>query len=105
MKRVFPLLTIPYSAFLIWLKRGVYKIILEDKKKAVPEVYQEISIIIPARNERTNLPNLLNSLAQLDYPEDKYEIILINDHSTDGSREYLATQKIVPNLKVIDFYT
>jgi len=105
MKRVFPLLTLLYSAFLIWLKRGVHKIILEDKKKVVPEVFQEISIIIPARNERTNLPNLLNSLTHLDYPEGKYEIILINDHSNDGSTEFLATQNIVPNLKVIDFYT
>jgi len=104
MKKCFPLFTILYSTFLIWLKRGVDKIIAEDKKKSVPDIFQSISIIIAARNEIKNLPNLLNSLACLDYPRDKYEIIIVNDHSNDGSKEYLATQKNIPNLKIINFY-
>ena len=105
MKKCFPLFTILYSTFLIWLKRGVDKIIAEDKKKSVPDIFQSISIIIAARNEIKNLPNLLNSLACLDYPQDKYEIIIVNDHSNDGSKEYLATQKNIPNLKIINFYS
>ena len=104
MKKCFPLFTILYSTFLIWLKRGVDKIIAEEKKKSVPDIFQSISIIIAARNEIKNLPNLLNSLACLDYPRDKYEIIIVNDHSNDGSKEYLATQKNIPNLKIINFY-
>lgn len=45
------------------------------------------SIVIPYRNEAKNLPVLLNSVAQLKYPPSKFEIILVNDASTDRSRE------------------
>jgi len=44
----------------------------------------DVSIVIPFRNEMKKLPGLLRSLAFLDYPNEKLEIILINDHSTDG---------------------
>jgi len=105
MKKCFPIFTMLYSLFLLWLKQGVAKIIAEDKEKAIPEELQEISIIIAARNEMQNLPALLNSLSQLDYPTDKYEIIIVNDHSDDGSNNFLAKQKILPRLKVINFYS
>lgn len=43
------------------------------------------SIIIPFRNEAEHLEILLSSLSQLDYPTDLFEILLINDESTDES--------------------
>lgn len=43
------------------------------------------SICIAFRNESENLPALLKSLKALNYPKDLFEIILINDHSTDKS--------------------
>jgi cellulose synthase/poly-beta-1,6-N-acetylglucosamine synthase-like glycosyltransferase len=42
------------------------------------------SICIPFRNEAENLPNLLHSLQQLNYPVSHFEVILINDNSTDN---------------------
>lgn len=51
------------------------------------------SIIIPFRNERENLLELLASLSQIEYPKEKYEIILINDDSTDDSVE--ITRKFI----------
>ena len=74
------------------------------KKKIAPDEAQPISIIIAAKNEVNNLPRLLESISELNYPSQCFEVILINDHSDDGSREYLASQKILPWLKVIDFY-
>ena len=44
------------------------------------------SIIIPYRNEADNLPGLFRSLTSLNYPRDKFEIILVNDESKDDSR-------------------
>ncbi len=44
-----------------------------------------ISIIIPFRNEEKNINGLLEDLASQDYPEEFYEVILINDHSEDLS--------------------
>ena len=43
------------------------------------------SVIIPYRNEDENLPRLLKSLAELNYPPDKFEVILVNDASKDRS--------------------
>lgn len=43
------------------------------------------SVIIPFRNEAENLPVLLKSLAELQYPSEKIEILLVNDDSEDIS--------------------
>ena len=47
--------------------------------------WSKVSIVIPARNEEKNLPILLKSLKNLDYPD--YEIIVVDDNSTDQTRE------------------
>jgi cellulose synthase/poly-beta-1,6-N-acetylglucosamine synthase-like glycosyltransferase len=44
-----------------------------------------ISIIIPARNEETHLPILLDSLLQQTYPVELFEVIVVDDHSTDDT--------------------
>mgnify|MGYP001215373094 CR=1 FL=1 len=43
------------------------------------------SILIAFRNEETNLPELLDSLKNLNYPTNRFEIIFIDDHSEDNS--------------------
>ena len=43
------------------------------------------SIIIACRNEENNLPTLFNSLTNLNYPKEKFEIIIVDDASTDNS--------------------
>jgi len=43
------------------------------------------SIVIVARNEQEKLPILLESLCNIDYPEDKYEILLVDDNSDDNT--------------------
>ncbi|MGH7491891.1 MAG: glycosyltransferase [bacterium] len=44
-----------------------------------------ISILIAARNEEKHLPACLDSLLQSDYARDRFEIIVIDDGSTDGT--------------------
>ena len=43
----------------------------------------KISVIVPARNEEDNIEALLNSLTGQSYPKDLYEIIVVDDNSTD----------------------
>jgi glycosyltransferase involved in cell wall biosynthesis len=45
------------------------------------------AIIIPARNEAQNLPALLKSLFEQDYPKELLEIIIVDDHSKDMTVE------------------
>ncbi|MEO8582291.1 MAG: glycosyltransferase [Flavitalea sp.] len=43
----------------------------------------KISVIVAVRNEEKNITALLNSLFNQDYPKSLFEVIIINDHSTD----------------------
>jgi cellulose synthase/poly-beta-1,6-N-acetylglucosamine synthase-like glycosyltransferase len=47
------------------------------------------TIIIPFRNESPNLKNIFHDLTNQDYPGEKYEIVFVNDHSTDDGEEVL----------------
>src|ERR1041384_1327781 len=46
-----------------------------------------ISVVIAMRNEKENLESLFGSLSALNYESTDFEIILVDDHSTDGSAE------------------
>jgi glycosyltransferase involved in cell wall biosynthesis len=41
----------------------------------------KFSIVVPFRNEVENLPNLLDSFSKLNYPNDLFEVILVDDAS------------------------
>src|SRR5258708_18837634 len=43
----------------------------------------KISVQDPARNEENNIGACLKSLSLQSYPSDRYEVIVIDDHSTD----------------------
>lgn len=47
------------------------------------------SIVVPFRNEREQLPVLLDSIRKLKYPIDLFEIILVDDFSEDDSVRFV----------------
>jgi len=101
---IFFILSGVYTAFLIGVDRGAAA--LSKKTALIPEpsTFQDISIIVAARNEEDNLPRLLSSLALLDYPTNRYEVIIVNDHSTDDTSYILHHQQQLLNLRIIDHY-
>lgn len=48
------------------------------------------SIIIPSYNNKQQLLNTLKNLTEQDYPKDKYEVISIDDGSSDGTLNMLS---------------
>ena len=50
-----------------------------------PEDDMFVSILVPARNEEENIQHVLTSLELQDYPKNKYEVIVIDDCSTDNT--------------------
>ncbi len=62
---------------------------IRTKQKSNPD-RPMISVIIVARNEETVLPYCLESLSRLTYPEDKMEWILVNDRSTDQTKNRMT---------------
>ena len=49
------------------------------------EAQTAFTVIVPFRNEEKNLPSLLKSIQELNYPEHLVEFILVDDESTDAS--------------------
>ncbi|MBC7188449.1 MAG: glycosyltransferase [Calditrichaeota bacterium] len=49
-----------------------------------------VSIVVAARDEEANLPHCLASLAALDYPRERMELILVDHQSRDHTGELLA---------------
>jgi len=66
---------------------------------------QRVSVVVPIYNEVENVPLLCESLVQvLDGLGREYEVVLVDDGSTDGSAELLAQLAAEnPRLKVIEF--
>jgi glycosyltransferase involved in cell wall biosynthesis len=64
----------------------------------------EYSAIVPCRNEAGNIPILVQQIdAALKKLTDKYEIIIVNDNSSDNSSEVLAgLEKTYQKLRHID---
>jgi hyaluronan synthase len=64
-----------------------------------------VAIVMPGFNEQAAIGNSLRSLLQLDYPEDRLEIVAVNDGSTDNTlvemRKVAATAG--GRVKVINF--
>jgi len=77
-----------YSLLIISFIIGFVKV-KEFKPKNNWKPVTKFSIIIPFRNETENLTPLLNSLALLEYPRDYFEIIMIDDDSSDNSVELI----------------
>lgn len=49
-----------------------------------------ISIIIPARNEEHNIVKCLNAVLAQDYPKELFEVIVVDDHSTDRTYQVVT---------------
>lgn len=49
--------------------------------------HTRISVIIPARNEEENIGALLGAISKQEYPSELFEVIVIDDHSTDSTAE------------------
>jgi cellulose synthase/poly-beta-1,6-N-acetylglucosamine synthase-like glycosyltransferase len=66
--------------------------------------FPSISILIPAHNEEKVIDKTIKAMLSLDYPEDKLEVIIINDNSSDNTGEILEGLKKDynnKNLKII----
>ena len=51
--------------------------------------YPFVSIMVPAHNESVVIRRTVRALLNFDYPHDRYEIIVINDNSTDDTANVL----------------
>jgi len=79
------------SIILIILHFFLYPLIISFKKKegrkrnAVKNCFPYVSYIIPVHNEEKIIEKKIRNVFSLNYPKEKMEVIVANDHSTDES--------------------
>lgn len=77
-----------YGSVLLFLAIGNWRLKRSAAEKSLP--FEHFSIIVPFRNEAENLPALLRSISEIDYPRDIFELILVNDQSEDDSVQIIS---------------
>jgi glycosyltransferase involved in cell wall biosynthesis len=78
------ILVLPYVFLLLTIYRSLLRI-KSFKVSAEPVTF--VSLVVACHNESKNLPVLLNSIALQNYPESLFEVILVDDNSTDKTLE------------------
>lgn len=54
-----------------------------------------VSVLVPVYNEEKDIENRINNLLELDYPKDKYEVLVVESGSTDNT--YQIVNDILKN--------
>ncbi|MGC4233400.1 MAG: glycosyltransferase [Niabella sp.] len=72
----------------------------QPKNIIIPNI--RFSVIIPARNEESNIGRLLESLSNQTYPGDLFEIIVVDDHSADATAEVVRKFEKVKLIQLTD---
>ncbi|MGZ5222252.1 MAG: glycosyltransferase [Chitinophagaceae bacterium] len=63
--------------FFYWNKLQAFQ------SSVTPSVF--VSVVVAARNEETTLPLLIEDLRHQGYPQDLFEVIIVDDYSSDGT--------------------
>ncbi len=85
-----------YAGLLVLYTRQ-WKKLNDYTPSAPPSV--KVSVVIAARNEEKTLPPLLHDLKQQDFPAFLFEVIIVNDFSTDGTAA--IAQHLPPNFRML----
>lgn len=87
------ILILPYIILLLNIYRSLLKI---KAFKVTTDPVTFITVVVACRNEQENLPQLLDCFARQDYPKGSFEVIIVDDNSTD------KTYKIASEFTGID---
>ncbi len=92
-----------YALLLIYYSIAWHKLRLFEIETDYSKTVTSISIIIPARNEAYHLPALLQSLNEQSYPKEYFEVIVVDDFSTDDTAAIAATFPFVNCIQLKNF--
>ena len=91
-------LLIIYSILILFYRAGWLE--LKSFSQTDHELSMKISVIIPARNEEKNIGKLLSSLGKQTYPPHLYEVIVVDDHSTDNTAAVVNNYSFVKRIRL-----
>lgn len=89
-----------YLGISIWLSRGLYNV---DVSSEIEVTRDTITVLVAARNEEKTLPKLFDSLLNQTLDRSLWEVIVINDRSTDNTLSVIEEYKErIPSLSVLN---
>lgn len=104
---------ISWGAWVVWGLTGLlwmhaFRVLFASPKPALPPLADEsredwpyVSLLVAAKNEEAVIARFVESICNVDYPIDRYEVWAIDDHSSDGTPLVLEQlTKKYPQLKV-----
>jgi len=91
-------LLIIYSILILFYRAGWLELKPFSQTDIDPSV--KISVIIPARNEEENIGKLLSSLEKQTYSPNLFEIIVVDDHSTDNTTAVVNSYSFAKLIKL-----
>lgn len=92
------ILILPYFFMLLRLYRSLSGI-KTFNVSSDPETF--VSVIVACRNEEKNITHLLEDLALLNYPENLFEVIIVDDGSADKTVEMTSAFQGLANMKIL----
>jgi cellulose synthase/poly-beta-1,6-N-acetylglucosamine synthase-like glycosyltransferase len=87
-----------YAGLILFYRKGWRSLPDYQAGTATPTVF--VSVLIPARNEATTIGPLLAALAEQTYPSHQFEVIVIDDYSTDRTAA-IVNNNSMKNLRLI----
>jgi len=91
-------LLVIYSILILFYYAGWRELKYFFKDDHEPSI--KISVVIPARNEEENIGKLLSSLEKQTYPSHLFEVIVIDDHSTDNTAVIISHYSFAKLIKL-----
>jgi len=79
-----------YFGFLLACMVGWRKFVRQLKPKTL-SVKEFVSVVVAVRNEEVSIAQLLDALRFQDFPHSNYEVILVDDHSTDLTDQIISS--------------
>lgn len=79
------LLQLPTALMVLYLDLLSVAALLWQRAPAPAATRQRFAVLIPAHDEEMLLPRLLESLARLDYPNERYDVHVVADNCTDST--------------------
>ena len=87
-----------YCLLILGILIGSYRV--SELKKEEYNHNTFFSIVVPLRNEEKALPQLIKSISELSYDPTRFELLFVDDQSTDGSLALLTDFKLSSTLDI-----
>jgi cellulose synthase/poly-beta-1,6-N-acetylglucosamine synthase-like glycosyltransferase len=101
----FETLSYPFLFAAIYFEAFLLVTLLSEPRKkteqCVPSSLPSVAMIVPCYNEGTTILRTTTSLLALEYPADKLHVVLVNDGSTDNTKDIMRAFEENPRVTVI----